>query len=352
MTARIETQRREAEELFLKLPLPGASDGNFLPLEGVRLPERKPQAVPAGCFSPLSEDDEAPGIPDEWRSDKFALHALARWSLGASARITGTPARPLRVERAVEAGAFRSIHSADAGSTGAIVEELTGLGEGETVTGVMELHAKEDARVTYVLFQNLHRESDFFLRVRIVAEAGAEVTILPVFTGGGRGQLRLDTWCRGNGSHVKVRGLARGRGRQQFDFWLNTHHTEPRGRSQTEFRFVMDDASKAVFNGLVEITARAQDTDAGQRCRALLLGPQASVRAVPKLLIATDQVKCGHGASVSTVNPEQIHYLQSRGISRARAEEMIVAGFMGEFLSGLGEPRMAEALGVEPEEEP
>ena len=51
------------------------------------------------------------------------------------------------------------------------------------------------------------------------------------------------------------------------------------------------------------------------------------VHAIPKLIIKTDAVKASHGASVSSVSFEQLHYLQSRGIPRAEAERMIVRGF-------------------------
>jgi Fe-S cluster assembly protein SufD len=58
----------------------------------------------------------------------------------------------------------------------------------------------------------------------------------------------------------------------------------------------------------------------------LLLG-SGTVHSIPKLLIKTDAVKASHGASVATVSGEQLHYLQSRGITRADAEQMIVRGF-------------------------
>ena len=73
----------------------------------------------------------------------------------------------------------------------------------------------------------------------------------------------------------------------------------------------------------------------------------ASVHAIPRLLIATDAVKAAHGASVSSVNPEQLHYLQSRGIPRAEGEKMIVRGFtegvLERFPAGAVQAR-AEAL--------
>jgi Fe-S cluster assembly protein SufD len=102
-----------------------------------------------------------------------------------------------------------------------------------------------------------------------------------------------------------------------------------------EMGFVMGDSSRAVFNGLIQVRKGTNDCNSNQRSKSLLLGGKATVHAIPKLIIQTDAVKCSHGASVSSVNPEQIHYLQSRGISRSEAESMIIRGFTEPVLERL-----------------
>ncbi|MCA9369371.1 SufD family Fe-S cluster assembly protein, partial [Candidatus Woesebacteria bacterium] len=62
--------------------------------------------------------------------------------------------------------------------------------------------------------------------------------------------------------------------------------------------------------------------------RVLLLSDTATAETVPDLEILTDDVKCSHAASVSRIPEEQIFYLQSRGIERSTAEDMIVEGFL------------------------
>lgn len=370
MTHWTEIQRREARVIFESLPFPTDSDDNFrfLPSASVNLPSRG--AIPPSSAAPspddgffwtpgavshretgfsvedLSESEVESSIPDEWKTDLFAAHALAEWSSGTAVSVRGSLKKPIRLVRT--GVSFRSVLQVEPGASAHIIEELEG--DSETVTGVIEVRVKRDARLRLMVVQNYSKATNYFLRLRVAAESGSEVTVVPVFTGGEKGQLRLDAWCEGPGASVKVRGVSRGRGKQGFDFWLNSHHVRPNGESEMDFRMVMDDESRGVFNGLIDITREGIQTQAGQKCRTLLLGPKASVHAIPKLLIATDQVKCGHGASVATVNPEQIHYLQARGIDRTTAEKMIVAGFLEEVLQEIGHfelhERLAERLGT------
>jgi len=47
----------------------------------------------------------------------------------------------------------------------------------------------------------------------------------------------------------------------------------------------------------------------------------------PQLLIYADDVKCSHGTTVGQLEPEQLFYLRSRGISESEAKKMLCAGF-------------------------
>jgi Fe-S cluster assembly scaffold protein SufB len=86
--------------------------------------------------------------------------------------------------------------------------------------------------------------------------------------------------------------------------------------------------AQAVYRGLVHVAATAPKSNGYQRVNTLLLSSQAEVDAVPKLEIKTDDVRCTHGATTSHVNPEQLFYLQSRGLSAERAAELVVSGFL------------------------
>ena len=77
-----------------------------------------------------------------------------------------------------------------------------------------------------------------------------------------------------------------------------------------------------------------------------MLSPKARGDANPILLIDEDDVKAGHAASVGQVNPEQIYYLMSRGITRTEAERLIIYGFLAPVVSDIPLEGLADATAV------
>ena len=88
----------------------------------------------------------------------------------------------------------------------------------------------------------------------------------------------------------------------------------------------------------------AQKTDAYQSNRNLMLSDEAEANALPGLEIQANDVRCTHGATSSRIDAEQEFYLQSRGIDRALADEILVFGFFEEVLNRLENEEVHEAL--------
>ena len=159
----------------------------------------------------------------------------------------------------------------------------------------------------------------------------------PVLIGATQAQIKTESHCLGSGAQIIISGAAKGKNKQNFDLDVITEHRVTDTLSTYDFLTVMQDQSKAVFKGLIKITPDGARTDAYQKSKNLLLSSQASIETFPKLEIETDDVKVAHGASISPVNPDQVYYLQSRGISATEAESMIIDGFTQPVLTRLTE---------------
>ena len=83
-------------------------------------------------------------------------------------------------------------------------------------------------------------------------------------------------------------------------------------------------------NGKVFIHKDASCSDATQLNKNLLLSDDARVNTKPQMEIDNDDVKCGHGATIGGVDPEELFYLVSRGIDRETAIDLIAGGFVRE----------------------
>jgi len=118
------------------------------------------------------------------------------------------------------------------------------------------------------------------------------------------------------------------KGQQSHDFTILADHFEPDGRTVQNFRGVIDDQARAVFQGKIHVRRSAQKTDGYQSHHALLLSPTAEASAKPELEIYADDVKCSHGATAGQLDPVALFYLRSRGIPESEARALLVESFL------------------------
>lgn len=109
-------------------------------------------------------------------------------------------------------------------------------------------------------------------------------------------------------------------------------HVAPHCRSNQLFKNVVNDSGKASFEGKIYVHPKAQKTEAYQLNNNLLLGERASSNSKPNLEIFADDVKASHGATVTQLNPEHLHYLCSRGLDTETARQLLLKGFIFEIV--------------------
>ena len=139
----------------------------------------------------------------------------------------------------------------------------------------------------------------------------------------------------GDNSSCDMKSVVVGRGNQRQNFTSEIVHW---GLDTDGFILkhgVMKDASSSIFNGIGRIAKGATRSNAVQESRVLMLSEKARGDANPILLIDEDDVTAGHAASVGRVDPLQLFYLMSRGISQQEAERLVIHGFLAPVVSKL-----------------
>lgn len=145
---------------------------------------------------------------------------------------------------------------------------------------------------------------------------------------------RQEPWVRlAEGGEATLDGLALLEGHQVADTHSFLHHAEPRGTSHQLHKCIVDGQARAIFNGQIRVAPHAQGTDAKQQSRNLLLSETARVDTKPQLEIYADDVKCSHGATVGALDPEELFYLQSRGMNEGDARNLLTYGFAADVLT-------------------
>jgi len=132
-----------------------------------------------------------------------------------------------------------------------------------------------------------------------------------------------------SGVELTIGGSFRASGKERVEVRITIHHQADHTLANTELHGVASDEAFISFWGLIKIDPGCPGSNSFLTERILLLSPKARAEAVPELEILTDDVKCSHAASISSIPEEQLFYLMSRGISRKNAEELVVEGFLG-----------------------
>ena len=133
-------------------------------------------------------------------------------------------------------------------------------------------------------------------------------------------------------TETNLNGLAMVNGEQESDTHSVIALTKPHGVTNQLHKCIVDDRAHAIFNGKVFVPQAAQQTNAGQLNRNLLLSSTARIDTKPQLEITADNVKCSHGATVSQLEDDEIFYLQSRGLDVETAKILLINAFAVEII--------------------
>jgi Fe-S cluster assembly protein SufD len=164
--------------------------------------------------------------------------------------------------------------------------------------------------------------------------------------GSSRGKVRMETRLAGEGSSARVTGAYAGNGTQHLDFDTTQEHAAPHTTSDLAFRGVLEESATAVWRGMIRVDPGAQQTDAFQESRNLLLSKSAHADAIPGLEIEANDVRCTHAAAVAQIDAEQLHYLRSHGLGDEDAKRLIIEGFLEALVERLEEGPVRAAVSV------
>ena len=287
--------------------------------------------------------------------DPFVARNDAAWRRGVLVYVPDGVrlADPIRIEVSAPTGAasaWRTLVVLGEGAEAEVWERYSSAEEGDgLLNSVVEISVGQAAHLSYVSVQELSEQAWIFATQR--AEVGRDGAFdwTALGFGSARGKVRMETNLAGRGAEARVTGAYAGGGSQHLDYDTTQEHAAPNTTSDLAFRGVLAESATAVWRGMIRVDVGAQQTDAFQESRNLLLSTKAHADAIPGLEIEANDVRCTHAAAVAQIDPEQLYYLNSRGLSRATARQVIIEGFLGALVERIpaGEIRetVSDALG-------
>lgn len=283
---------------------------------------------------------------------KFAAMNAALWENGSFLYIPQdvTVKDPFQVVLLIDGPGATHVHRtlivAEANAQATYIEETASVNNADLGlnVGVVEIISQPGSEVRYADVQQLGQKVYNFNTKRALAYEDSDVIWDIGALGSALTKTFLDTQLIGNGANTECNGVYFLDNRQHIDIDTLMHH---RGYSTTGDLLIhgaLRDKARSVFIGLIKIDPTGQLTNSYLKNQNLLLANTARADSIPCLEIDANDVRASHAATISQVEEEYIFYLQSRGIPRNIAVQMIVEGFFSTIFNRMGNERVRERL--------
>jgi Fe-S cluster assembly protein SufD len=209
---------------------------------------------------------------------------------------------------------------------------------------ITEVYAGPNAQVLFGAVDNLASGVTTYVNRRGVIDRDGKIEWALGQMNDGNTVSDNTTNCVGDGSFADTKTVSIGRGNQKQNFVIRVNQFGKRSDAQLLAHGVLKDSSSSIFNGIAKIEHGATKANSEQTERVLMLSEKARGDANPILLIDEDDVTAGHAASVGRMDPIQMFYLMSRGISKKEAERLIIHGFLAPVVNELPIEGVKKAL--------
>ena len=133
---------------------------------------------------------------------------------------------------------------------------------------------------------------------------------------------------KGEHSSAFVNGIFSLDKNKHHEIRTTINHLTENTKSYQLIKSVLEDSSKAVYQGKIYVNSVAQKTDGYQLSKAILLNKDSEFNAKPELEIYADDVKCSHGSASGSLDEDSVFYLMSRGLNYNQARELLINGFL------------------------
>ena len=242
-----------------------------------------------------------------------------------------------------------SVNLGDHAEAKVLVVYRSAKGKRLLVVPEVDLRLGDGANLRFLAVQGLDHAASAVVHQRMRLGRDSTGRVGEVGLGGNLGRLDLGVRLEGDGSSSEVVGLYFGEGSQTLDYRMVITHVGRSTSSDVFLKGAVEDDAQSVFTGLLRIEKDAVKTSTFETNRNLVLSDNAKAHSVPNLEILCNDVICGHGSSVGPLEEGHLYYLQSRGLSKERAERLLIKGFFREVIDrlpieGLEEPVSEEVF--------
>lgn len=273
-------------------------------------------------------------IPESENTPKAFAEA---WRYTPMAGVTVAIAQPVQQQHVITAdqtvelklsGAVTHEFAVQAGVTLTLIETVQ---PGQTLAQ-HNISIMRGGRVNHVRVTECDADDIAVLQTQVQLAGEAEYHFYTLTTGAKRLRQRVQVDLQRAGAKATLAGAYSLVDARHHDLSIVVNHEAPNCISRQHVKGAVRDTARGAFQGKIHVSQPAQETEAYQLHKAMLLGARAEVDAKPELEIYADRVKCSHGNAIGALDDDALFYLQARGIGEDEARQLLTQAFLADTL--------------------
>ncbi len=229
----------------------------------------------------------------------------------------------------------RIVLQADSESRLVFVDNLAMEHENGWMVSGVDVRVEEGADVSAVSMNSAGPDFRSMAYRRATVARDARMNWMFCNFGGRAVKQECSAELNGPGAQARFRGLYCASENQHVDQGTMQWHAVPDAGSDLLYKGSVQDKAYSLYRGMIHVQEKARGTDAYQKNNNLVLNKGARADSIPGLEIHADDLSCSHGSTTCSLNPEEVFYLQTRGLPEPVARKLIIQGFFEDVLREL-----------------
>ncbi len=225
-----------------------------------------------------------------------------------------------------------------------IIEIFTSSNNSHLSNHASRINLAENSNLTHIVLDLSAKENRHLYTLTYEVEKEARLNSLIIHKGANLARTQLFAKFVGENSHADFSGLTLAESEQHSDISINISHAVANTSSSENYKSVVRDRAKGIFQGKILVERDAQKIDAKMMHKGLMLSDDAQILVKPELEIYADDVICGHGATCGELDKDSLFYLMSRGIAYETARAMLIKAFLAEIFDFVENKNIHEIL--------
>ena len=193
-----------------------------------------------------------------------------------------------------------------------------------TSAALVRIVAEKHARIHLVEMLGVDDDQQHLESVGIEAHEDAICDVRQYALGGGAVGMGLAVNLVGNRARLDLNNRYHACHEELLDI---NHVARMRGcatRAEIAESGILNDSARKTLRATIDLIRGSNDAKGNEAETVQILGDGVVNKTMPVILCDEDNVAGNHGATIGSVSPEQIEYLQDRGLSRHEAELLFV----------------------------